>query len=205
MVECDVTVGSQNDEVILELTKAGERFQAEFVGGKCTLYHGKGDTREKLGEPQPTKITSPGKYALGFADFDARLTVWVDGTPLKFGASADITPPNRELTAFKPSTDDQHQPVRIGATGSVAVSNVKLYRDVYYTHGGQHPDVTDPQNGMSDYYVQTYYVQPGHYLCLGDNSASSSDGRSWGLVPERLLLGRAVWVYWPISRFGKIE
>jgi hypothetical protein len=47
--------------------------------------------------------------------------------------------------------------------------------------------------------VQTFYVQPGHYFCLGDNSSSSSDGRDWGLVPERLMLGKAVVVYWPGS------
>ena len=33
----------------------------------------------------------------------------------------------------------------------------------------------------------------------------SSDGRSWGLVPERLLLGRALLVYWPVNRAGRIR
>jgi signal peptidase I len=53
-----------------------------------------------------------------------------------------------------------------------------------------------------------FYVQPGHYLCLGDNSAQSSDSRSWGTVPERLLLGKAVFVFWPgwpKSRVGFIK
>jgi signal peptidase I len=40
-------------------------------------------------------------------------------------------------------------------------------------------------------------VQPGHYLCLGDNSPESSDSRQWGAVPERLMLGRALAVYYP--------
>jgi signal peptidase I len=205
LVECDVTVGGADDEVTLELTRAGERFQAQFTGKKCKLYHVKEGTPHLLGE-QDTKIAGPGKYGLRFADFDARLTVWVDGTPLPFGTTADIPVPSREAGVFKPSTDDLHQPVRIGATGSVSVSKVKLYRDVYYTHGGPGPDAPNMEGtALSDYYVQTYYVQPGHYLCLGDNSASSSDGRSWGLVPDRLMLGRAVWVYWPVSRFGKIE
>jgi signal peptidase I len=53
--------------------------------------------------------------------------------------------------------------------------------------------------------VQTFYIQPGHYFCLGDNSSSSSDGRDWGQVPERLLLGKAVVVYWPPSRIGVIK
>lgn len=53
--------------------------------------------------------------------------------------------------------------------------------------------------------VSTMYVQPGHYLCLGDNSPESSDSRSWGTVPQRLLLGRAVGVYWPPHRLGIIR
>ena len=53
--------------------------------------------------------------------------------------------------------------------------------------------------------VQTFFVQPGHYLCLGDNSSESSDSRFWGSVPERLLLGRALLVYFPFTRMGVIR
>ncbi len=53
--------------------------------------------------------------------------------------------------------------------------------------------------------VTTLYVQPGHFLCLGDNSPESSDGRSWGLVPQRLMLGRALVVYYPFTRAGFIR
>lgn len=46
---------------------------------------------------------------------------------------------------------------------------------------------------------------PDEYFALGDNSTRSSDSRDWGPVPERLLLGKAVFVYWPIpSRFRLI-
>ena len=48
---------------------------------------------------------------------------------------------------------------------------------------------------------------PSHDLfVLGDNSVSSLDGRFWGSLPERALVGRAVCVYWPITkRFGLID
>jgi signal peptidase I len=58
---------------------------------------------------------------------------------------------------------------------------------------------------LRDLPSETFYVQPGHFLCLGDNSPESSDGRSWGLVPARLLLGRALLVYYPIGRAGPIR
>jgi signal peptidase I len=54
-----------------------------------------------------------------------------------------------------------------------------------------------PWQALNKLPARTLYVQPKHYLCLGDNSPHSSDGRSWGLVPERLLLGRALLVYYP--------
>jgi len=40
-------------------------------------------------------------------------------------------------------------------------------------------------------------VPPGKYFAMGDNRDHSSDSRYWGLVPERLLLGRAQVVYYP--------
>jgi signal peptidase I len=49
-----------------------------------------------------------------------------------------------------------------------------------------------------------YDVGPNEYFALGDNSTRSSDSRAWGRVPDQLLLGRAVAVYWPLTRFGLI-
>jgi signal peptidase I len=52
----------------------------------------------------------------------------------------------------------------------------------------------------------TYQVPPKHLFVLGDNSTSSLDGRFWGSLPQRDLVGRAVFVYWPFSnRFGLID
>ncbi|MCC6796635.1 MAG: signal peptidase I [Candidatus Hydrogenedentes bacterium] len=42
-------------------------------------------------------------------------------------------------------------------------------------------------------------VPPGHYLCLGDNSASSKDSRYFGWVPEDWMFGRAFCVWWPFK------
>jgi signal peptidase I len=41
---------------------------------------------------------------------------------------------------------------------------------------------------------------------MGDNSRSSLDGRFWGSLPQKDLVGRAVFVYWPFTkRFGVID
>ncbi len=51
-----------------------------------------------------------------------------------------------------------------------------------------------------------YRVPERELFVLGDNSNSSLDGRFWGSLPDRALVGRAILVYWPFSRrFGQIE
>lgn len=50
-----------------------------------------------------------------------------------------------------------------------------------------------------------YTVRPQHYLAFGDNTMNSFDGRAWGDFPREKVVGRALWVFWPLtSRFGLI-
>ncbi len=43
-------------------------------------------------------------------------------------------------------------------------------------------------------------VPPGTYFMLGDNRNSSEDSRSWGMMPEENIIGKAVLIYWPLDR-----
>jgi len=99
--------------------------------------------------------------------------------------------------------NDVLAPAGIGAKGSVEVSHVKLWMDTYFTPALDRHEFHRYPNPDSP--VDTFYVQPGHYFCLGDNSGQSSDSRKWGLVPERLMLGRAVFVFFPFDRIGFIR
>jgi signal peptidase I len=43
-------------------------------------------------------------------------------------------------------------------------------------------------------------VPPHGYLAMGDNSHNSFDGRFWGYVPEKDVIGRPLFIYYPFTR-----
>src|SRR5262249_22979149 len=132
---------------------------------------------------------------------------WVDDT-LPFGEGVPYDP-----AAQSGPTRDDLQPVRVGVrNAAVSVHHLKLWRDTYYTlEPGQADaraeDWGDPAawDELRHLRGKTFYVQPGHYFCVGDNSAQSSDSRQWGLVPERLVIGRGLTIYYPFARAGPLR
>lgn len=46
----------------------------------------------------------------------------------------------------------------------------------------------------------------GYFVALGDNSSNSLDSRYWGYVPEKSVIGRAIFIYYPFTkRWGVAE
>ncbi len=48
-------------------------------------------------------------------------------------------------------------------------------------------------------------VPKDHYFVLGDHRSSSSDSRSWGWVPRANIHGKAVFIYWPLDKMGRLR
>jgi signal peptidase I len=48
-------------------------------------------------------------------------------------------------------------------------------------------------------------VPAGRYFVLGDHRNQSSDSRMWGYVPRENIYGKAVFVYWPLDKMGRVR
>jgi signal peptidase I len=219
ILECEVTVEKPEGEVVLEVAKGADLFRARFAvaSGTCTLARvrdaDQGKEEEETLDTKPSGLKGKGTYRVRLANVDDRLVVWVDNR-LPFDDGVPYPPSNR----IGPTAEnDLKRPASVGVRGAaVSVHALRLYRDTYYTacRGGS-PSRSDAEGVKWDDPstwedlrhppVLTMYVQPGHFLCMGDNSPESSDGRSWGTVPRRLLLGRALLVYYPFNRAGRIR
>ena len=47
---------------------------------------------------------------------------------------------------------------------------------------------------------QELKVPKDKFFALGDNTSNSLDGRNWGFIPRKNIIGRGLNVFWPISR-----
>lgn len=48
-------------------------------------------------------------------------------------------------------------------------------------------------------------VPPHSYFVLGDHRNLSSDSRDFGAIPASTIYGKAVFVYWPMDKLGKLR
>ena len=86
--------------------------------------------------------------------------------------------------------------------GKVYINGVLL--DEPHVHGKETFELSPlPSSGTKISYP--YRIPEGMIWVMGDNRTHSSDSRAFGPVPESELIGKALFRFLPLSRFGKIE
>ncbi len=84
--------------------------------------------------------------------------------------------------------------VRIDENGTVFINDVPL-EEPYVA-----PEMLVPYRNRTG----TWIVSEDSYFVLGDNRNSSSDSRSWGMLEEKYIVGKAWVSYWPPQYWGVI-
>lgn len=107
--------------------------------------------------------------------------------------------PPEGLLRLRPEMKDAFIKRVIGLPGD----RVEIQNSTVYINGQPiaEPYIAVPPN----YTLRPTLVPLGSYFVLGDNRNNSFDSHIWGYVPRGLILGRAVWRFFPFDRLGGLE
>lgn len=198
-IECCMQVKGSEGEAILQLVEGGQVFE-------CRIDVATGQARFDLpgiaafdAEAQ-TSMRGPGTYRLKFANVDDQLLLWVNGKSVafdgRFGPLGNLTPKKNDLA-----------PARLGANAlAVHFNELRLLRDVYYIATRTNdPEARNGSDLFSHDFInapaESFTLSADQFLVLGDNSPRSADSRFWPrheyYVKRELLVGKAVYIYWP--------
>ena len=201
---CMVEVKSPGGQLALELCKGQgpqgpRRFQCRFdlTTGRATLSISGRD----MAQWQPaarTSVRGVGRHDVIFSNCDDELRLWVDGRVVAFDAPTTYP----DLGNTQPTQAD-YAPVGVATNGAaVRISHLRVMRDIYYTSvRGDGGSQFFPRRHV-DFSLESKPSEPERFFVLGDNSPKSKDGRLWGTeyyVSRDLLIGKAVFIYWPHS------
>ncbi len=215
-LECTANVKGNAGELIFELRKGGRQFRCriDVATGRATLSIS-GDDMAQFHPAATTAVRGPGRHTIRFSNCDKQMLLWVDDRLVSFDAPTYY---DEHLDNNTPDENDK-QPVGVASLGvPVEIGALRVLRDIYYIavegtgeyqsnhevlymvdrDGNIH--VEQPAEGPN--YVD-FPLEADQFFALGDNSAYSKDGRLWGadnyFVPRKLLIGKALYIYWPHS------
>lgn len=189
-LEARLTVGSEVETISVRVRAGSDRFVIRIpVAGKGKLEVARNDQQRRVQSLDNTLHENgpwPRTVLLEASVVDHRLAASLDGqllfVPLDYDDPVTGPPPDAS-------------PIALGVRGGpMTVTDLKLYRDVYYTSslGGPpgHP------HGVNE----PYQLQHDEYYVLGDNSPVSNDSRFWAdspVVPRLMFLGKPFLVHLP--------
>ena len=89
--------------------------------------------------------------------------------------------------------------------GWVYTLEYRTFGEIQITKGGENTfrlTVTSDEERRMVLSTPSQPIPKGKYLMLGDNRNNSSDGHHWGLLDAKRVVGKALFVFWPLNRIG---
>ncbi len=207
MLDVAIQVDSGQPVLVIDVPVSGQLWHVtlDIRAGTIELQQDDGDAVIRSGR---IPIGAP-ELRIEVSNFDRRLLVGIDGelafAPVDLPGQLDSSSENIDgAMSSTPSMSavQTAQQIREQArwridfgTGSCRITQLHVYRDVYYTPGRK-------KNGVDS----ACRVAQNAYFVHGDNSPVSFDSRSWDnpLVPHEMLVGKPFVVHLP-SRPGQLR
>ncbi len=64
--------------------------------------------------------------------------------------------------------------------------------------------LNEPYIAAPPRYTGNWDIPDGYVFVLGDNRNNSSDSHNWGPLQIENVIGKAVFIYWPLTEFGGV-
>ncbi|MBD2664860.1 signal peptidase I [Richelia sinica FACHB-800] len=79
---------------------------------------------------------------------------------------------------------------------------IQIKRGIVYLNGQPLDEkyIAEPPNQP----FSAVTVPEGEFFVMGDNRNDSNDSRYWGFLPQKNIIGRATFRFWPLDRLGLI-
>ena len=85
--------------------------------------------------------------------------------------------------------------------------NIQIDNGIVYVNGTRldEPYVPNEYRDQQSLHRPDPVVPKDSYFVLGDHRSSSNDSRAWGTVERKYIYGKAVFVYWPLDKMGRLK
>ncbi|MHC5060436.1 MAG: signal peptidase I [Planctomycetota bacterium] len=183
------------------LSKYGTLYEGRVdLSGWMVIEEIAGRRRRELARLQINPVSIDEPVLFKFANVDRQLILEFADESLKFDFGQAPDDIGQRQTGIMPKAT-------IFGAGKLTLSNVGIFRDIYYITSTKSGHMKALRAGEGD----PFELGPDEFFVLGDNSPASKDSRLWekpgkgnngrqyrpGIVPRDYLVGKAFFVYWP--------